>query len=164
MKIIVKLALASAVVLGVALSFIHPAGRVKGQASTEPLLAGAEADGRIMKILERSCQNCHSERTEWPWYSYVAPLSWLVEADVHNGRSHMNLSRWRDYSPDRQRDILTRLGVEVRTRQMPLSRYLRIHQDAALSDEEIKQLYVWAHRERSRLAAPIDANSRALTP
>ncbi len=133
MHTIVKSALAGVAVLGASLSLIHPAGAVKEQASTAHLLAGAEVDAGTIKILERSCQNCHSERRQWPWYSYVAPLSWMIEADVNTGRSHMNLSRWSSYSVDQQRDILTRLGVEVRTRQMPLPRYLQLHPDARLS-------------------------------
>ena len=45
--------------------------------------SGADVDLTLVRILEKSCQNCHSLRTEWPWYSYVAPMSWLIENDVH---------------------------------------------------------------------------------
>src|SRR5436305_12458710 len=62
-----------------------------------PLLAGAEIDPRILALLERSCADCHSERTRYPWYSYVAPVSWLIRNDVTAGREHLNLSRWNEY-------------------------------------------------------------------
>ena len=150
--------------LGVGLSFAHPFGAVKSQASMEPLLAGAEVNAGVMNVFERSCQNCHSERTHWPWYSYVAPFSWLIEADVHAGRSHMNLSHWSGYSVDRQAEILTRLGAEVRNRKMPLPRYLQLHPEAGLSDAEVEQLYTWAHKERSRLKTMIDSNSNLSAP
>jgi hypothetical protein len=45
----------------------------------------------------RSCMDCHSNKTAWPWYSYVAPVSWLVESDVRRGKDRMNLSDWERY-------------------------------------------------------------------
>jgi hypothetical protein len=70
---------------------VHPFGPVKAAKSAHPLLAGTDIDPAIFRVLERSCQNCHSEKTEWPWYSYIAPMSWLVEGDVSQARSHVNL-------------------------------------------------------------------------
>src|SRR6266852_9179455 len=78
--------------------FLHPYGSVKAAESIKPLLAGAGVDPIVFAVVERSCQNCHSEKTEWPWYSYVAPVSWLMEKDVHDARSHMNLTLWNEYS------------------------------------------------------------------
>ena len=63
--------------------FVHPFGAVKARTTNAPLLAGAPVDPSVVRIMERSCQSCHSERTDWPWYSYVAPMSWLIEKDVH---------------------------------------------------------------------------------
>ena len=83
---------AGVIVLGLASVLVHPSGAVKGSTSTNLLLAGAVVDSETVKIMERSCQNCHSEKTDWPWYRYVAPVSWLVESDVHKARGHMNLS------------------------------------------------------------------------
>ena len=125
MKTALRLGLAAVGLLGLATSFVHPFGPVKGQRQTGQLLAGTETNPAISKILDRSCRNRHSERTDWPWYSYVAPLSWLIENDVHAGRSHMNLSRWDSYTVDQQVGLLTKLAVEVRNRQMPLPNYLR---------------------------------------
>jgi hypothetical protein len=137
--------------LGLASVFVHPFGAVKAHASNTPLLAGAPVDPSVVRIIERSCQNCHSERTEWPWYSYVAPMSWLVENDVWQGRSHMNLSHWDEYNLEKQQEILTKLSAMVRSRQMPLPRYLQLHPSAKLSDAEIDQIYQWARGERRRL-------------
>jgi hypothetical protein len=137
--------------VGLASVFVHPFGAVKARTSNTPLLAGAAVDPSVVRIVERSCQSCHSERTDWPWYSYVAPMSWLIENDVRNGRSHMNLSHWDDYTLDKQQEILTELSAMVRSRQMPLPRYLQLHPSAKLSDAEIDQIYQWARGERRRL-------------
>ena len=107
---------AGVIVLGLASLLVHPFGAVKGPTSTNLLLAGAVVDSETVQIVERSCQNCHSEKTDWPWYSYVAPVSWLVENDVHKARSHMNLSGWDQYSRAEKQYHLAELAGAGRCR------------------------------------------------
>src|SRR5260370_5289925 len=126
MKSTLRASIAAIGLAGFASAFVHPFGRVKAQHSNEPLFAGAETTAPIARILERSCQNCHSERTEWPWYSYVPPLSWLVENDVHQARNHMNLSHWGDYTADRQGGGLSTVGGVGRDHRNALPRYLAL--------------------------------------
>jgi cytochrome c len=141
----------SASVLGLVSLVAHPFGEVKKPTSGKPLLAGATVDPAVVQIVERSCRSCHTDKTEWPWYSYVAPMSWLIEKDVSQGRSHMNLSHWDEYTSEHQQEILGELSAVVRSRQMPLPRYRMLHSEAKLSDSEIDQIYRWARAERSRL-------------
>jgi hypothetical protein len=143
------LGIVSVVVLASAL--VHPSGPVKNADSGRVLLAGADVDPAVFKVLERSCQNCHSEKTEWPWYSNIAPMSWLVESDVSQARGHMNFSRWDDYTAEQKQEILARMGTVVRGRQMPPGRYTLVHPTAKLSVVEREQIYVWAHTERRRV-------------
>jgi len=132
-------------------AFIHPFGAMKDQVSVNPLFDGATIDAAIGGIFEKSCQNCHSERTEWPWYSYTAPMSWMLESDVRQARSRMNLSRWREYSPEEQQQLLAKISVMIRSRAMPLPRYVLLHPGARLSDDEIAQIAQWTKTERRRL-------------
>lgn len=99
-------------------------------------------------LVERACQNCHSDRTEWPAYSYLPLISWAIEKDVAEGRDHMNLSHWDRYSVDDKRDLLARIGTVVRNRQMPLPRYVLLHPEARLTDEEIQLIYDWTRDQR----------------
>ena len=117
----------------------------------KPLFAGSAMDPSMLRIVEKSCQNCHSERTAWPWYSYIAPMSWMIENDVQQGRNHMNLSRWDEFNIEEQQAILSKLSVMVRNRAMPLPRYLWLHPGERLSDAEIAQVNQWARSERKRL-------------
>jgi hypothetical protein len=160
-KRFLKLGVITAGLAVVASSFIHPYGPVKTARSSAPLMAGAGATSEVAGIFERSCQNCHSERTEWPWYSYVAPLSWLIEGDVHNGRSHMNLSDWGAYTEEQQVELLTKMGVDVRNHRMPLPQYLKLHPQARLSDDDVVRLYTWAQNERREVKAAIRSRSEA---
>jgi hypothetical protein len=159
-KTILKASVATVGLLGFASVFVHPFGRIKAERSNEPLLAGAETTPELTRVLERSCQNCHSDRTRWPWYSYLPPMSWLIENDVFRARTNMNLSRWSDYTTDRQVEILSRLGAKVWNHQMPLPRYVYLHPEGRLADSEVRQLYDWAHRERRRLTSPAEPQLR----
>lgn len=134
---------------------VHPSGPMKAAKSDNLLLAGAEIEPAVFEVIARSCQNCHSEKTEWPWYSHIAPMSWLVEGDVSQARSHMNLSHWDEYTVEEKQSILTRVAAVVRSSQMPPARYTLIHPGAKLSSAEREQIYAWAHAERHRLKSVI---------
>jgi len=75
----------------------------------------------------------------------------MIENDVRQGRSHMNLSRWDEFNLEEQQQILSKLSVMIRNRAMPLPRYLLLHPTAKLSDAEISQISQWARSERKRL-------------
>src|SRR6266446_8562646 len=79
-----------------------------------PLLSGARVDPSVIAIIERSCQDCHSDATRYPWYSYIAPVSWLIRSDVTEGRKHLNLSRWPEYPPIRQSRSLSEIANQVK--------------------------------------------------
>jgi hypothetical protein len=156
-----SIVLSGAALLVVCSVLVHPFGQIKTQRSDKPLLLDSTFDPQAVRTIERSCQNCHSEKTEWPWYSYVAPMSWMIENDVQRGRSHMNLSRWNGYNSEEQQEILSRMSVLVRSRAMPLPRYLLLHPEAKLSDADVAYLYQWARNERKRLKAAAAAESPA---
>src|SRR5215469_5360684 len=134
---------------------IHPYGPVKSAKSSQMLLSGAEISPQILNVFERSCQNCHSDHTEWPWYSYVAPMSLMIESDVARARSRMNMSRWTEYGAEDQEADLTSLAASMRSREMPPSSYTMIHPQSKLSGAERQLIYDWARTERQRLKQPI---------
>ena len=137
--------------LSVSSAIVHPFGAVKSKEFAGPLLRDARIDPQVMATLERSCQNCHSGNTAWPWYSYIAPVSWLIENDVRKGRSRMNLSRWPDYSVEEREKILSEVATVVKNGEMPLPQYTLMHPDAKLSEADVDQIYQWARTERRRL-------------
>lgn len=149
---VIKIAVLCAVVIG-GMSLVHPFGNLRGS-DRGAILNGAHIDPATLGIIQRSCQNCHSERTEWPWYSRVAPGSWLLEQDVSQARSRFNLSHWTEYTPDQQMSILTDIGVAARAGVMPPSRYTLLHPDARLSSAERQEIYAWSKAERRLLQGP----------
>jgi cytochrome c len=157
-KRITSLAVACFLLLFV-LSLLHPFGNAKVANPDKELMVSAQVEHSVLDVMQRGCQNCHSEQTVWPLYSRVAPISWLIEKDVQDGRSHWNMSTWEHYGIDEQEDILSRIGPMVRNRRMPLPQYLFLHPEAKLSDADIELLYQWSRRERKRLKSEASSES-----
>jgi hypothetical protein len=98
----------------------------------------------VKQVLEKSCYDCHSNETIWPWYSYVAPVSWLVASDVSEARQVFSFSDWGSMSPEKQARIAEAAWDEVEKGDMPLSQYLLMHSDAKLTDADKAILHDWA--------------------
>jgi hypothetical protein len=112
------------------------------------MLTSAPAD--VSSTLHRACYNCHSHETIWPWYSYVAPASWLVTYDVHEGRRHLNFSTWSEYGPKDRLKKLTGISTFVQEKDMPPWFYLPLHAEARLSADDIAKLSAWADESSSQ--------------
>ena len=112
--------------------------------SNPPITGEIEAPEVVMTILHRACYDCHSNETVWPWYSYVAPVSWLVESDVKDGREHMNFSMWDEYT-EKQRNVRQyKCGKLVGEGEMPLWFYVPLHNEAKLSQADIDLIVSWS--------------------
>jgi hypothetical protein len=109
-----------------------------------PIAAPIEGPPDVVAILERCCYDCHSNATHWPWYSYVAPASWLVAHDVEEGREHLNFSTWGTMRPQKRAHLAEECAEHVAEGEMPLSNYLWLHPDARPSDEDLQVLAAWS--------------------
>ena len=98
----------------------------------------------VQAIIDRSCRNCHTNDTTWPWYSEVAPMSWSVIEHVNHGREHMNFSDWPS-GPEEAADLLDSTCKEVKEGRMPHTQYLLLHSEARLSDADKKKLCDWSN-------------------
>ena len=160
----IALGVVIALALVIALSTIHPWGDLRAAAPSTALLDGSAVPPNVRHVLEAKCADCHSENTHWPAYSRVAPASWLIERDVHDGRSHLNLSQWQHYSAEDQATLLNRIAAEVRSGQMPVKRYLVLHPQARLSTDEQQLIYDWAKAERKQIRHRVPQVSRFSRP
>jgi hypothetical protein len=119
--------------------------------SSQALEAHVQLDPKVAAILDRSCNDCHSNKTRWPWYANVAPVSWFVIDHVDHGRSHLNFAEWGKYTREEQKTHLGQFCELVTEGWMPLSSYTPLHRDAKLSDEDKNLICDWASAERARL-------------
>lgn len=105
--------------------------------ATEPSRTIQSQSAELAAILDRSCGDCHSNNTVWPWYTQVAPLSWLMSYGVKAGRKAVNFSEWAGYSPEQQRVLLNQSCQDVTQGKMPGSAWISLHHEARLSVQEI---------------------------
>lgn len=104
------------------------------------LRAAKPANAAALAIMERSCRDCHSNDTTWPWYSRVAPVSWLVARDVRGGRRHLNMSEFGTYAADNQQKRLEEACQEVKDGEMPLWFYVIQHPNAKLQPGDVEAI------------------------
>ncbi len=104
-----------------------------------------KAPKEVMDIFKRSCFDCHSNRTKWPWYSSVFPMSWSVRDHVKNGRMALNFDLWNSYTQEKQKKLRQSIARKTGS-TMPLADYLWIHIDAKLTKDEIKIIRDWAYK------------------
>jgi cytochrome c len=148
-------AIGAAAMAAAALASHLPGGVPGPQQPVAPLFEGTRIDSETLRIFERACQSCHSERTKWPWYSHIPGAAWLVRKDVEQARSRLNLSHWLDYTAEERRFRLGAIGTAVRAGTMPPARYTMLHRAAQLSAAEREQIYRWTRKERSSEMEPV---------
>jgi len=138
------------------LGFLVVAVLIVGQAirperTNPPVTGEIVAPPEIRSILKNTCYNCHSNETVWPWYSQVAPASWLVADDVGDGRQELNFSTWSAYATKKKAKKLKKAVEEIEEGEMPPWYYLPLHPEARLSEAEKSALKAWL---KGQAAAP----------
>jgi len=104
-----------------------------------------KAPKEVMAILKKSCYDCHSNNTKYPWYSDIAPISWQVHSNIKNGRAWMNFSIWNKYDEKKKQKLYKGI-VDALNIKMPPAEYLLVHKEARLSPKERKLLQDWAKK------------------
>jgi hypothetical protein len=133
----------TAALIGIAVAFL--AAQLVAPARTNPPVeVEVPAPAEVKAVLDRSCYDCHSNLTAWPWYSRVAPGSWLVAHDVNEGREYVNYSAWNRLSPEKQAEMIHESWEHVEEGDMPPRSYLLLHARARLSEADREVLRAWA--------------------
>lgn len=119
--------------------------------SNPEVVADIIAPENIKAILRRACYDCHSNETKWLWYSYVAPASFLVARDVHQGRERLNFSEWgEDYDEeDTPEMFLEECWESIESGEMPLWFYLPLHPEAILTNQDLDALRTWCGADQA---------------
>ena len=120
---------------------------------SQTIQARTQMTPEVTAIFERSCRDCHSNKTVWPWYTNVAPISWFIANHVSEGRHSLNLSEWGRLDRDKQDRKLRQICDEIQDGVMPLSTYTPLHPGSKLSEQDKKTLCEWTDAERQRLSA-----------
>jgi len=153
MKKKIKWIFAALVVVFALIQFANPPRTNPPVVPGRDLLATNPPPPEIATLLHRACYDCHSDETRWPWYSRVAPVSWLVANDVNRGRERLNFSDWPRELTERAAKRLERVSEEVDYKDMPPAKYTLMHPEARLTADQRQQLIHWADQEAARLKA-----------
>ena len=140
---LLKIILIILVIVFAALQFVPVKMPENAEAGKDDLISSGVVPQDISSILRTSCYDCHSNQTSYPWYSKVAPASWLLAKDIREGRDDLNFSGWGSYNKRRQIGNLDKIKEEVTSGEMPLRNYLLIHRNARLSSEQRNALGKW---------------------
>jgi hypothetical protein len=137
--------------IAVLIQFIQPDRENPPIDPAMTIQAQLQVPADVSALLDRGCRDCHSNATVWPFYSYVAPASWLVSYDVTEGRKHLNLSEWGKYKDGKKMQKLSGIYQAVTDKTMPMPKYIPLHPEADFTDAERALLSAWAQKEGERM-------------
>jgi len=152
MKRIVKIVVIALLAVFAAIQFAQVDKTNPPINESETLETAVHVPPDVSLILGRSCNDCHSHKTRYPWYTYVQPVGWFLRDHVDHGRSHLNLSVFNTYSESKKKKKLEEICEMVESGAMPLASYLWVHRDAVLARTEAQALCDWANEESGRIA------------
>jgi Haem-binding domain len=152
MKKTLKILVAVAFVAFIAIQFFRIDKTNPPINETETLEAKTLVPENLQLIFKRSCNDCHSNNSVYPWYSNVAPMSWSVAEHIKDGRKQLNFSIWETYDLKKKSRKLNEICDEVESGSMPMYQYLWIHLDAKLTEEDKKLICDWTKSVTENLA------------
>ncbi len=146
----IKYVLLAIIIAMVALQFV-PVTR-----DNPPVSGDFSGDPEVKQVLRQSCYDCHSHETTWPWYSGIAPVSWLVASDVEEGREKLNFSNWSALLADDKKSLKKEIWKEIEGGEMPLKIYLLLHSGAKLSETDKSVIRRWVEGGATPSETPND--------
>jgi len=139
MKLLKSLGLVMVVVL-VGIQFLPTRSNQTMELLSADFVLVYKVPEKMGRVLHTSCYNCHSNNTDYPWYSKVQPVGWVLENHINNGKAELNLSEFGSYSVRKQKSKLKSMANQIEKDEMPLSSYTFIHHEARLSAESKKAI------------------------
>lgn len=131
------------VVVFAIMQLIPPGAPENSEDLSKDLIANNTVPDDVAAMLKTSCYDCHSNQTDYRWYSHIAPVSFLVARDVREGREHLNFSEWESMSKMDRAEALDEMGEEIEEGEMPMKIYFITHSDATLTDAQRARLIEW---------------------
>lgn len=143
MKKVIKYLVILIIIAFVVIQFFGPDRTTASNMTPDDINKKMQVPVNIQGIFKRSCYDCHSNETKWPWYSSVAPVSWVIADDITKGKAKMNFSEWGKMKESKQEERLSDICEQINEDKMPLPKYLLLHKDDALSKAEKDTIYSW---------------------
>jgi hypothetical protein len=150
--------------LFIILQFIRPDKNLSRDPSTSSITRDFNIPADVHRLLQRSCYDCHSNYTIYPWYAEIQPVGWWLNSHITQGKRMVNFDEFGSYQPFRQYGRFADIIEQVTKDEMPLPSYLFIHRYAKLSPEEKTLLVDWSRAMMASMKAKYPANSLVRRP
>lgn len=151
MRRILKVTFIVLAIAAIVAQFIRPDFTNPPVVAEETLAASTHVPADVQQIIARSCSDCHSNQTAYPWYAKVTPFNWFLADHIEQGRRELNFSVWNTYAKDKKIRKLEEICEQVSQSSMPLPSYLWFHRDATLSPSQAQVLCDWTKAESESL-------------
>ncbi len=116
---------------------------------SQDFVSVTDPPAQLGQLIKDACYDCHSYETQYPWYSYIAPVAQWLQGHIDEGRQHLNFSIWTTYNAKRMDRKLKEAIHEVKEKGMPLNSFTWVHSEARLSDVQRAELTDWFQRFRT---------------
>jgi len=147
---LLKKILIGLLVVFIIIQFIQPVRNTSGQVLPTDISKTVSVPENVHQVLQRSCYDCHSNNTNYPWYNYMQPTAWILANHIKHGKRDLNFSDFGSYSMRKQQSKLKAIADQIKDGEMPLYSYTLIHKNARLTKEQKDLIVSWAlHNEDS---------------
>ncbi|MBW6536198.1 MAG: heme-binding domain-containing protein [Mariniphaga sp.] len=145
MKKYFRIIFAIPVALFAIIQFFQPE-KNRGEITQNHLFEQTALPEGVQTILKNACLDCHSNQTTYLWYHQIAPVSWMINSHIADGKAELNLSEWGNWEPLDQMGALDKMADEIKSGEMPLNAYVLMHPKAKLTEEQKEQFHAWSEK------------------
>jgi Haem-binding domain len=139
-------------IVSIAIQFIQPGHNISGRILPTDISKMVRIPDSVQDILKKACYDCHSNNTNYPWYSNIQPIGWLMTKHIKQGKEVLNFNEFGNYSVRKQLSKLTGIANSIKDDDMPLSSYKWMHKEARLTKYEKEVVINWAQQSKDSLS------------
>ncbi len=150
MRKFLKIIIVILIVVFITIQFYQPEKNI-GESTQNDIFKVEQLPADVEQIFKNACIDCHSNHTNYLWYHKIAPVSWMVNKHLTDGKKELNFSEWGEMDNYDMIGALEDIRQEVEQKTMPLKPYVIMHKKAKLSDEQVAELISWIDKKGGEL-------------
>ena len=147
-----------AIVLGllIIIQFFRPEKNDKIANPQNDIIFAVDMPANVKKKIVNACYDCHSEKTAYPFYNRIAPVSWMMARHIKEGKEHLNFSAWSTYEKKEQIKLLSEICDVITAKEMPLKSYVMMHSRAVINEREVEDICAWTEQAAEQILSKQD--------
>jgi hypothetical protein len=150
MRLVIKILVVIGVVTFIVIQFFQPEKNIS-EITQNHIFKQEQLPENVQQTLKNACMDCHSNNTDYPWYNKIAPVSWMLNKHVTEGKKELNFSEWGEMDAYDKIGALEDIRQEIEQKTMPLKEYAALHKEAKLTDEKRAALISWIDKKGGEL-------------